>query len=167
MIIITTSVTVRDVPPAGIFDWIACLTQERYREWDPVAHTGRIRRPVILHEGDTVFFEEIIEGYRVALSWKVERLNRPGTIQMKARIPVPLRLHLSFCPGKRVGDTEVIHQLRIGFDLPVLGGIMDWLAGKTVMRDRKVAAIKRHAVHEFGNLENILRGAGRTPPNTR
>jgi hypothetical protein len=156
MIIITTPIIVNNVQPVQIYDWIVHLTPEKYRQWDPIAHIGKIKRPTILNEGDSVFFEEKIECYKINLTWKIIKLNKPDEILMKAVIPFPVYLQLKFLSDKSKNNTEVIHELTIGFRFPGLEKIVDLFISTFIMHRKKIAAIKRHAINEFKNLENIL-----------
>jgi hypothetical protein len=156
VLIITTPIKVNRIQPIQIYDWIANLTQEKYQQWDPVAHTGIIKRPVVLNEGDCIYFEEFVEGYKINFEWKIIILDKPNRIRMKANIPYPVYLNLSFLSSKDFKGTEVIHQLEIGFNYFRLETIIDLFVGKFIMHDKKIAAIKKHAVNEFTNLEKIL-----------
>lgn len=154
MIKITTEIIVKKIRPSQIFDWIMYLTPEKYRQWDPKAHVGRIKRPAVLKVGDEIWFEEIIDEYKVNFRWKVKILDRPNLLLMKATIPFPVYLQLSFLPLDN--DTKVIHEIRIGFNLLRTEKIIDWFITLFVMPKKKIAAIRKHAVEEFKNLEKIL-----------
>jgi hypothetical protein len=156
MIIITTPITVNNVQPVQIYDWIVHLTPEKYRQWDPIAHVGKIIRPTVLNEGDTVFFEEIIECYKINLTWKLISLNKPDCILMKVLAPFPVYLQLKFMSDISKNNTEVIHELRIGFRFLGLEKIVDFFISTFIMHRKKITAIKRHAINEFKNLETIL-----------
>lgn len=154
MIIITTEILVQHISPEQIFDWIANLTPEKYRQWDPKAHVGKIERPAVLNVGDKIRFEEFIEKYRINFRWKIMVLNRPNLFLMKALIPFPVYLQLSFLPINK--DSKVIHELRIGFNFLRLEKIIDFFIRLFIMPEKKISAIKRHATEEFKNLEKIL-----------
>lgn len=154
MIKITTEIIVKKISSAQIFDWIMHLTPEKYRQWDPNAHVGKIKRPAVLKVGDKVWFEEIIDEYKVSFNWKIKILDNPNLLLMKATIPFPVYLQLSFIPVD--SDTKVIHEIRIGFRFLGLEKIIDWFIALFIMPPKKISAIKRHAIEEFKNLEQIL-----------
>lgn len=155
MIIITTEILVNNVTPSQIFDWIMYLTPEKYRQWDPRAHIGKIERPAILKTGDTFRFEEKIDQYKINFRWKIVKLDRPNFFLMKAVIPFPIYLQLSFLPFNR-GDTKVLHELRVGFHFPGIEKIVDYVINFFIMPRKKIDAIQKHATEEFRNLEKIL-----------
>ena len=154
MLIITTEILVNKVGPSQIFDWIMYLTPEKYRQWDSTAHVGKIKRPAILKEGDKFWFEEMIDEYKVSFKWKIIKLDKPNLFLMKATIPFPIYLQLSFLPFNE--DTKVIHELKIGFNFFGLEKIVDYFITFFIMPGKKIAAIKKHATEEFQNLEKIL-----------
>ncbi len=104
--------------------------------------------------GDKVWFEEIIDEYKVSFNWKIKILDNPNLLLMKATIPFPVYLQLSFIPVD--SDTKVIHEIRIGFRFLGLEKIIDWFIALFIMPPKKISAIKRHAIEEFKNLEQIL-----------
>ena len=154
MIKITTEILIQNTSPEQIFDWIVHLTPEKYRQWDPKAHVGRIERPAVLNVGDEFWFEEYIDKYKISFRWKVKALNRPNLFLMKAKFPFPVNLRLSFLPMNK--DTQVIHDLRIGFIFLGLEKIIDFFIQIFIMPEKKISAIKLHAIEEFKNLEKIL-----------
>uniref|UniRef100_A0A7V0Z811 Uncharacterized protein n=1 Tax=candidate division WOR-3 bacterium TaxID=2052148 RepID=A0A7V0Z811_UNCW3 len=81
-------------------------------------------------------------------------LKTDNSILMKANFFYPIYLSLSFSPLNK--DTEVIHELKIGFVYHGLEKIFDWLVRKLAVPPKKIEAIERHATEEFKNLENIL-----------
>ncbi|MBA4369161.1 MAG: hypothetical protein C0403_16155 [Desulfobacterium sp.] len=154
MIIVTTEIVVNKVRPSQIFDWIMNLTPEKYRQWDPKAHVGKIKRPALLKEGDKFWFEEMIDEYKVSFKWKIIKIDKPNLFLMKAIVPFPIYLQLSFLPFNE--DTKVIHELRIGFNFFGLEEIVDYFINFFIMPEKKITAIKKHATEEFQNLEKIL-----------
>ncbi len=154
MIKITTEIIVPNTSPSQIFDWIMNLTPEKYRQWDPKAHVGKIKRPSVLKVGDKFWFEEVIDNYKISFRWIIKVLNRPNLFLMKASIPFPVYLQLSFLPLNK--DSKVIHELRIGFNFFGLEKIVDFFITLFIMPGKKISAIRRHATEEFKNLEEIL-----------
>jgi hypothetical protein len=154
MIKITTEIIVKKVSPAQVFDWIMYLTPEKYRQWDPKAHVGKIERPAVLKVGDKVWFEEVIDEYKISFKWIIKILDRPNLLLMKTKTPFPVFLQLSFLPLKN--DAKVIHEIRIGFRFFGLEKIIDWFISAFIMPEQKIDAVRRHAIEEFKNLEKIL-----------
>lgn len=153
MIEIITKIIVKGKSPQQIFDWINNLNQERYIQWHPAAHIS-CERPAKLKVGDTIWFKEILNGFKISYKWKIIELKADHSLLMKARFFCPIYLQLLFLPHN--GDTEVIHNLKIGFSFKGLGRIFDWFVRKFILTKRKTEAIKQHATEEFKNLEKII-----------
>jgi len=153
MIKITTRIIVEGKKPSQIYNWIFYLTPEQYHQWHPNAHIV-CERPVNLKVEDTIWFEEVLNGFKISYKWKIIELKTDNSILMKAKFFYPIYLQLSFLPFNK--DTEVIHELRIGFSFKGLEKIFDWFVKRFILTPKKVDAIKRHAIEEFKNLENVL-----------
>ena len=140
MITITTEIIVEEISNTQIFDWILYLTPEKYRQWDPIAHGGKIERPDVLKVGDKIRFEEIIDGYKVNFRWVIKILDRPNLLLMKAKIPYPVFLQISFFPLN--SSSKVIHEIRIGFRFFGLEKIVDWFITCLIMPQKKLMQLE-------------------------
>jgi hypothetical protein len=66
----------------------------------------------------------------------------------------PARLLLT---AQKIGeDTELTHEIQVGFSFYGLEKIFDWFVRKFIFTEKKIKAIHRHATEEFKNLENII-----------
>lgn len=147
MVNIATKIIVRGKSPPQIYNWLISLTPDKYHQWHPKTHINFYR------SGDTIWFEEILDGLKVNYRWKLIELEEHESILMKAKF-YPIYLQLWLSPINR--DTEVIHEFRVGFSFWRLEKIFDWFVRRFILTPRKIEAVKRHAIEEFKNLENIL-----------
>lgn len=155
MLEIITKIIIKGKSPQQIFDWMLNLNQERYLEWHPTAHKSYRRiKETENFVGSIIYFEETLGDFRVNYKWEVVDLKTDNLILMKAKIFYPVYLSLSFLATNK--DTEVIHQLRIGFSFKGLEKIFDWFVRKFIFTEKKIGALERHAMEEFKNLENII-----------
>jgi len=156
MIQITTDIIIKGKSPMQIFDWLSNLNQERYVQWHPNAHKDfKWIRKTKDFVGSIIYFNEVFDGYRVNCKWEILETKKDESNLMKAKTFYPIYLRLSV--KKIIGeDTEVTHELLLGFSFYGLEKFFDWFVRKFIFTEVRREALKRHAMEEFKNLEKII-----------
>ena len=154
MIRIVTRIVVNAKSSLQISRWMRTLNREKYLQWHQ-AHKDykriKITRSFV---GSVIYFDETIEDLRIRFRWEVIELRGNELLIMKARFFYPIYLQLSL---KEInGNTEVLHELRIGFELCGVEKIFDALISLFVFTNKRAKALDRHATEEFGNLERLI-----------
>ncbi|MCL0051041.1 hypothetical protein M1N22_04375 [Dehalococcoidia bacterium] len=158
MIKIVTKIMIRGKSPAQIADFLINLDQESYVRWHPAHQVYRYLKKTENGVGSIIRIEELLEdGVKIGYTSEVLEIKKSEskvTSLVKAKTLYPVRLFLS---AEKIGeDTEVTHELRVGFSFYGLEKIFDWFVRKFIFTERKIKAIHRHATEEFKNLENII-----------
>lgn len=140
--------------PGQISDWLVNLSNERYLQWHPAHRDFRYIRKTENFIGSLIYFDEIFEGVKIKNRWKVLEFKKDESILLRAGAILPIHLRLS--AEERDENTEITHELLVGFSFGGLENIVDWFIRKLIFTERKMRALERHTLEEFQNLENII-----------
>ena len=152
-----TKIIIRGKSPAQISDFLINLDQESYVRWHPAHQIYRYLKKTENGVGSIVRIEELLEGFKIGYTSEILEIKKSEskvTALVKGKTFYPIYLRLS--AEKIGGDTEVTHELRVGFSFHGLEKVFDWFIRRFIFTERKIKAIKRHATEEFKNLENII-----------
>lgn len=143
-----TEVTVLNITPKQIYDFMFSLTQEKYLKWHPEHREFRIVALTPEIVGSIFYFNDDINGSTVENSWKVISLETNKKIVMKAsQYGVSLIIEIIL---KEVGsNTQVTHYLKIG------KGMTNWIV-KLFFTEKMIKDLHKHVEEEYKNLEWLL-----------
>jgi len=149
-----TRISIKGKSASQVFDWLCSLNQERYLQWHPAHKDYRLSKGPKGFVGNIIYFDEQIDGFRINWEWKVVDLRENELILMKARYFYPICLSLSLKEIR--GNTEVAHELRVGFAFKGFEKPFDWLVSRLIFTDKRAKALNQHAIEEFKNLERLI-----------
>lgn len=154
MIKIVTRIVVNGKSSLQISRWLRTLNRDRYLQWHQDHKDYKRVKITRSFVGSVIYFEEVIEGFRIKFRWEVIELRKNELLVMKACFFYPIYLQLSM---KEInGNTEISHELRIGFVFHRFEKIFDGLIRLFVFTNKRAKALDRHATEEFRNLEQLI-----------
>lgn len=146
-------ITLRDeveigAPPGEVFAWIADLPAH-YLDWHPDHVSCRWERGTRLAVGARIACEERLHG-------ELHRLTFIATRVVPDRL---LEYRLAFGSGSfevvpSDGGTTFVATLRLGNDIPLVGGLADRVL--TRFFGDRLLAMQRHMAEEGANLKGLL-----------
>ena len=153
MITHTTMITVQKKPASQIYDWLLNLNRERYLKWHSDHRDYRVIHQTEHGVGSIFYFEEILDNVRLNFQWELVEFKKDEFILTRAKFPYPISLLLSMT--EKDGNTEVKHELKLGFIHKRIARVADWLVSQLIFTNKKAKALSRHALEEFKNLEHL------------
>lgn len=154
MIRIITRIIVNGKSPLQVSRWLRTLNRKQYLQWHQAHKDYKRIKMTRAFVGSIIYFDEIIEGFRIKFKWKVVKLKDSELLILKACFFYPIFLHLSL---KMInGNTVVSHELRIGFEFHGFEKFFDVPIKLFVFTDKIATALDKHAKEEFRNLEQLI-----------
>ena len=148
--------TVVRAPPEVVWAWFAAL-DENYCSWHPEHLVWRTLRGAPLSDGTVAFADEWIGHFRLATRFRIVDAHEPHSFRMEL-----LGWHRlaggggSFTFERHREGCEVIAEVRFGYELPVVGGLLDGIAALILPMEE----MRRHMAEEGTNLARLIGGSG-------
>ena len=149
---ITSTVKVIGKNAHQIFSFIENCDKEKYQSWHVEHKDFEIKKRTEDFIGSEIYFKEIIKGFKVNYTWKVEQVEREKMIQLKAKYFYPMYLTLTF---KDEPDGVCVQQdLIMGRESQLIR--LDWLIKKFILTNEVSRNLQTHFTEEFKNLETLI-----------
>ena len=149
---ITSTVKVIGKNAHQIFSFIENCDKEKYQSWHVEHKDFEIKKRTEDFIGSEIYFKEIIKGFKVNYTWKVERVEQEKLIELKAKYFYPMYLILTF---KDELDGVVVQQdLIMGRESQLIK--LDWLIKKFMLTNEVSRNLQTHFMEEFKNLETLI-----------
>lgn len=152
-----TSVDHVNATPEKVWHFLTHLHEgNNYQKWHPVEHIiWRLRTGDPKKAGSTYYFAETLGGKKLACGFRLNKAEPHKYLEYSAA-GLLRALHIASATFelKKLGGgrTELVATVRIGYTLPIIGPIIDWVARKSY----DMAAIQKHMAEEGHYLNNIL-----------
>lgn len=155
--IILTSIDRINASPERVWHFLTHLHEgDRYHKWHPVEHiTWQLKSGDSESVGSTYYFAEMIGNKKLAAGFRLNKVEKGSYLEYgSSGLPLPSDIVIITFELKPLGKdkTELIAKVRIGYNLPVVGSIVDWIARKLY----DMAAVKRHMQEEGSYLNKAL-----------
>lgn len=135
-----------------IFSFFENCNKEKYQSWHVEHHDFEFKKRTENLIDSEIYFKEIIKGFKVNYTWKIERVEQGRLIQLNAKYFYPIYLTLTF---KDESDGVIVQQ-----DL-IMGGEnqlikLDWFIEKFILTNKVSRNLQTHFMEEFKNLETLI-----------
>ena len=131
---------------------------DRYHKWHPVDHIlWQLKSGDSESVGSTYYFEEMIGNKKLAAGFRLNKVEKGSYLEYGSNgLPLPSDIVLIAFELKPLDKnrTELIATVRIGYNLPIIGNIVDWIARRLY----DMAAVKKHMQEEGSYLNKALDG---------
>ena len=143
--------------PERVWHFLTHLHEDdRYHKWHPVEHiTWQLKSGDSEAVGSTYYFAEMIGDKKLAAGFRLNKAEKDKYLEYgTSSLLLPFNVVAATFELKPLGKdkTELIATVRIGYDLPVIGSIVDWIARRLY----DMAAVKRHMQEEGSYLNKAL-----------
>ena len=149
---VTSTVKVIGKSANQIFAFIQSCDKEKYKNWHIEHKDFEFIKKTENFVDSEIYFEEIIKGFQVNYTWKVQQVEQGKFIKLKAKYFYPIYLILTF---KNESDGVSVQQdLIMGKDSQLIK--LDWLIEKFIITRNVSRNLQIHFVEEFKNLETLI-----------
>jgi hypothetical protein len=139
-------------PPSRVWEWFADLDRN-YLAWHPEHLVWRTVSGEPLHPGAVVYFDEWIGRFRLAGQLRITASQPGKAFHWQMKFPYTLvGVGGSFAVTAVGPDCDLVADVQMGWNIPVLGPALDWLIGKVV----PLPELRRHMAEEGQNLARLL-----------
>ena len=148
MIILQDKITI-NVKPSVLFEWFEHL-DENYLLWHQDHRSCHYEKGNSLKVGSVIYVQEYLHGKLHTLKFRLTKVvnNR----EFEYRIIAGVNGSFQFLENK--DRTDMIAQLRFGYNIPLLGPLIDRLS--RVVFSSQINALKQHMKEEGENLRSLL-----------
>lgn len=112
--------------------------------------------------GRLFFLDQYADGLRFRGRFELIRVSE-NCFSLKARSLYPVgRLAWLYPVGtlmtlKAAGnDTELTHEVLVGYSAPLPAAVLDWVVRKTVLTPDRIRRFDQHIIDEFTSLERLI-----------
>lgn len=152
-----TSIDHINASPEQVWHFLTHLHEDgAYKQWHPVEH---IIWKQLGGDGETVgstyHFAEMIGGKKLESGFRLDKAERLEYLEYGASgVLRPLRIVTATFDLKPLAQnkTELTAQVNIGYNLPIIGAVIDWIARKTY----DMTAVATHMREEGQYLDKAL-----------
>ena len=153
MIKVTATVRLPRISPRQVADWLSSLNSERYQHWHRDHRRFEYLKKTDTLVGSCIYIEETIGGVVMRNIWDVVAFDEDRSILLKAESFLPTYLRMW---ADQIGDdTEVTSELMLGLSQSGLARLCDWFLRRLIVTQRRVDAIRQHAVEELEKLQHM------------
>lgn len=139
-------------PPERIWNWFAHL-DDHYLEWHPAHVDFRAIRGTPVEEGGLCFFDTRLGRYRLRTRSRVVEVAPNRYVRHTSVFPASLiNAGGSFTIEPTDGGSDLIAEVWMGYEWPVLGAFLDRLIERVI----PIPALRRHMAEEGHYLAQIL-----------
>ncbi len=150
-VIVTSTVNVNGKTANDIFAFIQHCDKDTYLRWHTEHKDFRVIRKTDNFVGSKLYFKEIIKGFKVNYTWKVQHVEVGKYIELKANYLYPVYLILTF--KDEMDGTFVQQDLIMGKKNQLFN--VDWLIKRLIITPTVAQNLRNHFVEEFKNLEHL------------
>jgi hypothetical protein len=149
---VTSTVKVIGKNANQIFSFIQSCNKEKYQSWHIEHKSFRFVKKTKDYINSEIYFKEVIKGFKVNYTWKVQQVEQGKFIKLKAKYFYPVYLVLTF---KDEPDGVFVQQdLIMGKENQFFK--LNWLIRKFIITKNVSRNLQIHFVEEFKNLENLI-----------
>lgn len=152
-----TSIDHINASPESVWHFLTHLHEDdRYHKWHPIEHiTWQFRSGDSESVGSTYYFAEMIGNKKLAASFRLNKVEKGSYLEYgSSGLPLPSNIVAIAFRLKPLGKdkTELTATVRIGYNLSVVGDVIDWIARRLY----DMNAVKRHMQEEGSYLNKAL-----------
>jgi hypothetical protein len=149
---ITATVKVSGKNASEIFSFIQGCNDEKYRSWHNEHKEFKFLKKTEDFINSEIYFKEVIKGFKVNYTWRVEQVEQGKFITLKAKYFYPVYIILTF---KDESDGVMVQQdLIFGKGNQLIK--FDWIIKKFIITKKVSGNLQIHFAEEFKNLEKLI-----------